>query len=226
MISIVIPAYNNITLTTTCLNDVIKTTYKPFETIVVDDGSKTPLARAIKKMFPGVVVLKNETNQGFAKTVNKGIRAAKGEFICLLNNDITLPNTNWLTIMANEMEKRGLDFCAPAGGRFDKNFNYLPGEAKKTNDRFDYLVGWCLLAKREIFDKIGLIPEDFGKGFWEDVLWNLRAVKAGFKPGIVEGTEVNHLYHQTFKDEGYDLSKEYREKRELFIKIWRTEKNG
>lgn len=216
-VSIVIPVYNNLKMTIDCLSDVIKTYGVSFETIVVDDGSKEPITRIIPKLFPQVKMLSNSTNLGFAKTVNKGIDAASGDLICLLNNDVKLPDSSWLKKMTTSMET--FDLTAPAGGRMDKNWNYQPGEAKSNREKFAFLVGWCLLVKRKVFDKIGNIPEDFSKGFFEDVLFCYRAKKAGFKLGITENTGVEHLYHATFKAEGYDLSKEYQDKRKIFLDI-------
>jgi GT2 family glycosyltransferase len=223
-VSIVIPVFNQLRMTIGCLNDVIKTYGVDIEVIVVDDGSKEPVTRAIKKIFPQVKVLTNEENLGFAKTVNKGIEAASNDLVCLLNNDIKLPNSAWLKIMVESLDNNELDMTAPAGGKMDGKWNYIPGEAKKKGDKFSYLPFWCCLIKREVFDKIGLVPEDFGTGFFEDVLFGYRAKRAGFKMDITEGTDVKHLYHKTFKKEGYDLSKEYQEKREIFLDIIKNEK--
>lgn len=222
-VSIVIPVYNNLTLTINCLNDVLKTYGVETEIIVVDDCSTQPVSKAISRMFPQVKVLKNETNLGFAQTVNRGIEESTGDLVCLLNNDITLPNTKWLKTMIDSMNKYDLDMTAPAGGRMDRGWNYLPGEAKKRGDKFQYLVGWCLLSKKEVFDKIGLMPTDFGRGFWEDVLFGFRARKAGLKMDITENTDVKHLYHATFKSEGFDISKEYEKKRKIFLDIIKRE---
>ncbi len=221
-VSIVIPVYNQLKMTIECLRDVIRTYGVETEIIVVDDGSKEPISRIIPKLFPDVKLLINEHNMGFAKTVNKGIEAASNDLICLLNNDIKLPNPGWLKKMVTSMDE--FDLTAPAGGRMDSQWNYQPGEAKTKKDKFSYLVGWCILIKREVFDKIGLIPEDFGKGFFEDVLFGYRAKRAGFKMGITEGTEVKHLYHATFKAEGYNLTEEYQSKRKIFLDIIKKEK--
>jgi len=221
-VSIVIPVYNQMKMTINCLRDVIRTYGVETEIIVVDDGSKEPIKRILPKLFPDIKLLINESNMGFAPTVNKGIKAASHDLICLLNNDINLPNPGWLKKMTEAMAE--FDLTAPAGGRMDKNWNYQPGEAKTRKDKFSYLVGWCILFKREVIDEIGLIPEDFGKGFFEDVLFCYRAEKAGFKMGITEGTEVKHLYHTTFKAEGFNLTQEYQNKREIFLDIIRKEK--
>lgn len=220
-VSIVIPVYDQIKITIDCLRDVIKTHGVETEIIVVDDGSTEPISRAIPKMFRNVKVLVNEKNMGFAKTVNKGITASKHDLVCLLNNDIRLPNPSWLKLMVDSMDE--FDMTAPAGGRMDAQWNYQPGEAKKRGDKFAYLVGWCLLVKRDVFDKVGLMPEDFGRGFFEDVLFSYRARKAGFKLGITEDTGVQHLYHTTFKAEGVNLAQEYKNKRSIFLDIIRKE---
>lgn len=221
-VSIVIPIYNQLKMSIDCINDVLRTHSADLEVIAVDDGSKEPVTMALSRVFPQIKVLTNETNLGFAKTVNKGIQVATGDYICLLNNDIRLPNPSWLKLMLDSMTD--LDMTAPAGGRMDSQWNYQPGEAKKRGEKFAYLVGWCLLVKREVFDQIGLIPEDFGRGFWEDVLFCHRAKKAGFKLDITEGTGVQHLYHQTFKKEGFNLAQEYQNKRKIFLQIVKRER--
>jgi len=218
-VSIIIPVYNQLKMTIECLNDVLKTHGVGIEIIVVDDGSKEPISRIIPKLFPQIKLFKNETNMGFAKTVNKGILNSSGDLVCLLNNDVKLPNPSWLKTMVENINDYNLDMTAPAGGRMTKGWDYIPGEAKKRGAKFSYLVGWCLLLKRNVFDKIGLLPENFSKGFFEDVLFGYRARKAGLKMDITEGTGVEHLYHTTFKSEGFDLNKEYQEKRRIFLDI-------
>src|SRR5271157_4139119 len=162
-VSIVIPVYNQLQVTINCLNDLMKTYGVEYEIIVVDDGSKEPITKMIPKMFPSVKVITNEKNSGFAKTCNNGIRAAQYDLICLLNNDTRLPNPQWLKLMVDELAN--VDLTAVAAGKMDKDWHYQAGEVKKKGEPFTYLAGWCLLVKKEVFDKIGLIPEQFGTGF-------------------------------------------------------------
>lgn len=224
-VSIVMPVYANskqITkVTIDCLRDLMKTYGVKTEIIVVDDGSREPVSKIISKLFPQVRILINEQNLGFAKAVNRGIREAQCNLVCLLNNDIRLPNSKWLSSMVQSMDE--FDMTAPAGGRMDSKWNYQPGEAKTRAEKFSYLAGWCLLVKRRVFDEIGLMPENFSKGFFEDVLFSYRAKRAGFKLGITEGTDIQHLYHTTFKAEGFNLAEEYNKKRKIFLDIIRKE---
>jgi GT2 family glycosyltransferase len=101
---------------------------------------------------------------------------------------------------------------------------YMNKLSESNKEKFSYLVGWCLAFKKEVIDSIGYIPENFGMGFFDDVLFCYRAKKAGFKMGIVENTGVIHKYHQTFKAEGYNLAEEYKNKREIFLDILENEK--
>jgi O-antigen biosynthesis protein len=220
-VSIVVPVYNQLKLTIDCLRDLLTTYGVEIEIIVVDDGSKEPISKIIPKLFPGIKLITNKENLGFAKTVNAGIRVASHDMVCLLNNDIRLPNPGWLNLMLQSMNE--FDLTSPAGGRMDKNWNYITGEAKMRSDSFSYLCGWCILINRKVFDKIGLIPENFDKGFFEDVLFSHRAKKAGFKMGITEGTGVKHLYHATFKAQGFNLAEEYQNKRKIFLDILKKE---
>jgi GT2 family glycosyltransferase len=204
-------------MTIDCLNDVIKTYGVNYEVIVVNDGSREPISKVIPKMFPSVRLISNPSNLGFAKTCNNGIRAAKHDLICLLNNDTRLPNPEWLRLMVAEMDN--VDMTSVAGGRMDKNWNYQPGEVKKKGESFTYLAGWAIMFKRVVIEKIGLIPEDFNMGFFEDVLFCHRAKKTGFKMGLTENTRIQHLYHKTFTAEGYNISEEYMKKRQIFLNI-------
>ena len=221
-VSIVIPVYINkpslFAMTVNCLHDIIMTIGPKIEIIVVDDGSKYDVSK-LKKLFPDIKLIQSLKNQGYAKSVNIGIISSNYENILLLNNDIRITNLRWLEIMLNELRESNLDITAPAGGRMTKNWEYIQGEVLKKGEEFTYLPGWCLLVKKSVFSKIGLISENFGHGYFEDVLFCYKAKKAGCRLGITENPGVEHLYHATFKAEGYDLAKEYKEKRLKFLEL-------
>lgn len=218
LISIIIPAYNNAKLTINCLADVSKTSSVNYEVLLIDDGSTDPIYKLLGRFHPTVKVIRNETNLGFIRSVNRGIQESTGDYILLLNNDVCISDPLWLSKMLDKMAKRQLDMCALAGGRLDeKTYEYIPGEAKKENDKFSYLPFWCCLIKREVIDEIGVLDEAFSVGFWDDVDFCYRAKKAGYKLGIVSGIQVKHLYHQTFISSGYNINKQYKENRQVFL---------
>ncbi|MHB8110498.1 MAG: glycosyltransferase [Syntrophorhabdaceae bacterium] len=86
MISIVIPVFNNLEMTEECIQTIIETT-PACEIIVVDNGSDPAFHWGFVSMHD-VRIIRNEENKGFPVAVNQGIRAAKGETIILLNNDV------------------------------------------------------------------------------------------------------------------------------------------
>jgi GT2 family glycosyltransferase len=218
VISVVIPAYNNGALTINCLNDVLKTYGVEHEVLLIDDGSTELMYKALPRLYPSVKVLRNDVNSGFIKSVNRGIQESKGDVVLLLNNDVRIADPKWLTKLVDGMNGRALDMASVAGARTTKDWHYIPGEVYKAKDDFTYLVGWCLAVKRKVFDKVGLLDEDFGFGFWDDVLLSYRAKQAGFKLGIVEGIGIKHLYHSTFKSSGINVQTQYTKNRDVFLR--------
>src|SRR5271168_5182721 len=97
-ISIVIPCLFSsaqlFSMTRNLIEQIIKSLGDK-EIIVVDDGSPDPKYRdLLNRLFPGIRVLHNEVNKGFAITVNKGILACKYDRILLLNNDVIIKNNS------------------------------------------------------------------------------------------------------------------------------------
>jgi GT2 family glycosyltransferase len=217
-VSIIIPAYNQSTLTLNCLKGVLTTCGVDFEVLLVDDGSTEPVYQALPRLFPTIQILRNQTNQGFIKSTNLGLKAATGTHCLMLNNDIIIHDAKWLSKMVESMERRGLDLAALAGGNMSSDWQYIPGETKSESEPFTYLAGWCLLMRREVIERLGGLDEDFGCGFWDDVDFSLRAKQAGFKLGVVEGIQVEHLYHSTFKGCGINVLEQYEKNRLIFLK--------
>lgn len=220
-ISIVVPIFNNVQATLHCLDDVFLNCGPNVEVIAVDDGSPEPISKIVSKCYPSAKLLTNSENLGFAKSVNRGIQAASHDLICLLNNDIRITNAGWLRKLEASMDT--YDLTGPAGGVMNSKWHYQ-GEVTSRGKPFTYLTFWCCLIKREVFDAIGLVPEEMGVGFFEDVLFCHRAKKHGFTLGITEDIGIIHEYHSTFKKEGYDLSNLYQEKRRVFLSLIGREK--
>src|SRR5690242_7680603 len=86
LVSVIIPVYNGAEVITNTLNAVLAQTYKPFEVIVIDDGSKDNTVEKLKE-FGDRIVFKSTPNQGPAKARSEGLRLAKGEFVSFLDHD-------------------------------------------------------------------------------------------------------------------------------------------
>ena len=92
MLSIIIPSYNRRDLILGLLRDVYAQEAADFEVIVVDDCSPDDSVAAIRREFPQTQVLVNEKNSGPAVARNRGVLAAKGEFIVGFDSDVTIPD--------------------------------------------------------------------------------------------------------------------------------------
>lgn len=93
MVSIVIPNYNGERFLKDCLEALRRQTYEDMEVILVDNASTDNSVELAQKLYPGIRVVELDDNTGFAYAVNRGIEAAEGEYVLLLNNDtIVFPN--------------------------------------------------------------------------------------------------------------------------------------
>ena len=86
-ISVVIPNYNGIQYVKTCLDSLLVQTMKDWEMLFVDNGSTDGSRELVENEYPMVKVIALPENMGFCRAVNEGIRAAKAEYVVLLNND-------------------------------------------------------------------------------------------------------------------------------------------
>ena len=86
-VSIVIPAHNKVRVTYYCLCSILVAYNKAsFEVIVVDDGSTDDTTR-LEEIVSGIKIIHNNEPQRFIGACNAGVKAARGEYVVLLNND-------------------------------------------------------------------------------------------------------------------------------------------
>jgi GT2 family glycosyltransferase len=86
-ISIIIVSFNTREMTLDCLRSIADETKSAHEVIVIDNASKDGSAEAVAKAFPGVRLLAESQNHGFARANNIASRHARGAYILLLNPD-------------------------------------------------------------------------------------------------------------------------------------------
>ena len=85
-VSVVIPTYNGGQYLLDAVNSVLRQTYAPLEIIVVDDGSQEDILRILSPVSQRITYIRQD-NAGPAAARNRGIRAARGEFIAFLDDD-------------------------------------------------------------------------------------------------------------------------------------------
>lgn len=103
-ISVIVVNWNGAAHLRRCLAALRAQRFRDFETIVVDNGSSDGSAEIVAREFPECRLLRQDTNLGFAAANNLGVRAARGAWVALLNND-AFPEPDWLTELVRATEE-------------------------------------------------------------------------------------------------------------------------
>jgi GT2 family glycosyltransferase len=97
--TIIIPLWNQLEFTRQCISALRRHTRRAWELVVIDNGSSDGtgdyLAGVSDMASVPVTVIANETNRGFPAAINQGLKAARGEYLVLLNNDVVVTE-GWL----------------------------------------------------------------------------------------------------------------------------------
>jgi len=186
------------------------------ETVCVDNGSTDGSADAVSERFPGVELVRNTENRGYAAGNNAGIRLALergADWVWLVNNDAVVDAgaPAALEAAARERPDAGVLACKVyfaeppdvlwyAGGRFNLLLGYSgrqDGYGQRDDGRFDALrdveraTGAAMAVSRAAIERAGLFDEDLF-AYVEDVDWCLRIRGAGFAVVFVPGARVWH----------------------------------
>ena len=112
--SIIIPSCNPLESTRQCIAALRRYTRRPWELIVVDDGSSDETSAYLESVRDAVsvpvTVITNVTSRGIAAAINQGLKAARGEYLVLLNNDVVVTD-GWLGQLIALANAKG-DFTA------------------------------------------------------------------------------------------------------------------
>ena len=170
--------------------------YPKVNIIVVDNASSDESLHSISLLgYNHINIIKNNINLGFAKAVNKGIKFALkqgAQEVLLLNPDTTVVPGFLEPILDNKAEiigpiikfRRQGDWVYDFGGKINfwlGRVNHSESlKPKAVFSQPDYLSGCCLLIRKKVLEKIGLLNEKYFL-FFEDSDFCLRAKKAGFK---------------------------------------------
>lgn len=101
-LSVIILNYNTVDLTRICLKTVLASNlgnYK-MEVIVCDNASTDGSLKILSSEFPGIILVDNKKNLGFAAGNNLGIKKARGRYILLLNSDTEVPKKTLAAMVA------------------------------------------------------------------------------------------------------------------------------
>ncbi len=168
IVSVVIPAYNRRDSILKLLADVYRQEGASFEVIVVDDCSPDDTVAAIGEAYPQTRVIRNERNGGPAVSRNRGVLAARGEFIVGFDSDVTVPDRHVLKRTIEIFRQRpavtGLAFhlLQPDGRTEDAPRWWHPVPIRKFAQSYfetHYFSGTGYAFRRTAMVAAGLYPE-------------------------------------------------------------------
>lgn len=201
LVSIITVNYNGAALTGALVESLRRHLTTPTEIIVVDNGSAADEAALLQTRYPELRTIRSERNLGFAGGNNLGMRAARGDYLFLLNNDTEVEDDT-LHLLVETLESRPeLGAVCPKIRFYDPpraiQFagytpltritlrNRLVGFGAPDDGRWDtphdtpYAHGAALMIRREAADKAGLMPECYFL-YYEELDWSERIREAGY----------------------------------------------
>jgi GT2 family glycosyltransferase len=203
-----------------CLDSIYKTvTDIDWEIYVVDNNSTDGSQAEVKKRFPEVKLIENETNTGFAHANNQALSIMHGRFAVLLNSDAVLKENSVKRLLAFMTTTpsagiAGVQLLNDDGSRqnsidnfpsseteiFNKSILrlFFPGKYPSKNMSYkdpievDSVIGACMMVRKEAIGDVGVFDEDYFI-FLEETDWCFRMNKKGWKVYHVPNAEVFHL---------------------------------
>lgn len=249
-LSIVVVSHNTGEILQKCLSSIYENPPSvEFEVILVDNASSDGTIEFVRKKFQEVCVIENKKNRGFSAANNQGIAISKGNLILLLNSDaIILPGS--LEAMIKFMNEHcragaiGPKIFNP-DGTFQISFWSFPGlfgefvrkilniflrfhffrnffdKIYNETKEVDWVTGACLLTRREVIEKVGVLDENFFM-YFEDVDWCYRMKKVGWKIYYAPQAKIIHFSGKSMEKKKDEILDEYHRSQIYFYKKYRS----
>lgn len=188
------------------------------EVIVVDNASTHDEASEIQGRFPLVNIIRSDQNLGFAGGNNLGIKAAKGKYLLLVNNDTIFKDFNVQTLIDRLESSDKIGIVCPKirffwGNNPIQYAGYTPlskvtvrnksiGFGEEDKGQYEiahptpYAHGAAMLIKREAIKKVGLMPECYFL-YYEELDWSMMFTRAGYHIWYEPACTIYHKESQT-----------------------------
>lgn len=232
-LSVIIVNYNVTRLLKNCLLSIRKYIQEvDYEVIVIDNASTDSSWEDLIPEFPEVYFISSETNGGFSKANNQAIQTARGEYVLLLNPDTELegfymkelldfadsrPDFGCLGVHMHDAEGRFLPESKRSVPDMFNSFEKLFTNFRKNNSKSYYrndieeravaevevITGAFLLAKKEVYQKIGGLDETYFM-YGEDIDLCYTFLKNGYKNFYYgKASILHHKGESTIRNEVY-----------------------
>lgn len=248
-ISIVIPNMDHVEDLQKCVNSILKSSYKNYNIIIVENNSKKEETfkyyKKIQEDNENIKVIKMEINEfNYSKIVNYGVKNSDGKYVLLLNNDIEIINQDWLEEMLMYIQRDDVGICGARLYFDDDSIQHagvtigirgLAGhryrEVSKSdfsiNDNISYVqdlsavTAACFIVRKSDYEKVLGFDEKLAVAF-NDVDFCLKIRKEN---KLIVYNPFIEAYHYESKSRGEDTENKEKQERfakeyEIFVKRW------
>lgn len=234
-VEVIILHHDGLEIIKNCLESLKKNTYQNLKVTIVNQDCSDGSEELIKKNYKWINLVVKANNDSFAKANNDFLKKSEAKY-CILLNDDTEQEPNWISEMVNIAEKdkkisslqpkvlslrnkEFFEYAGAAGGYIDKyGYPLCQGRVfetlEKDNGQYEKITqtfwscGVAIMLNMEALHKVGYLDEDYGSyGEEIDLCWRMNL--AGYKQIYVPKSRIYHLGSGTWNKRKYILKKEF-----------------
>lgn len=195
-ISVIIPVYNAQDGIKRCVDSLLNQSFKNFEIILLNDGSKDNSLNILKEyeLKYSFVRVIDKQNEGVAVTRNKGILLAEGEYTMFMDND-DFVDSDYIETFYQAIHEKKLDLVIGGYKRVNQGNQIIFSQDIQQSEWSKYIImaPWAKIYRTEFLKTNNLEFFDYGIG--EDIIFNLAAYKTTDKIGLLDYKGYNWYYN-------------------------------
>jgi len=229
LISVIVLSHNKVEHTRRCFQGLLASTYRPLELLAVDNASTdaTPALYAtygVEARAAGITFRpsRNKTNVGAITGRNQALKAAEGDYVVFLDNDVVPRTRSWLERLLGALQAdRGVGIVGPKlvyptpphliqfGGGAVTPTGWVhfrgrgePRETPAFNEprEVQCLISACWMIPWRLYEELGPLDEGFNPVQFEDIDYCYRARHAGYRILYLPSVEMYHFENVTSGD--------------------------
>jgi GT2 family glycosyltransferase len=222
LVTIIIPTRDRLPLLRRCLDSITtRTTYRHYEILIIDNGSREPATLAYFASLPHQVV-RDDGPFNFARLNNRAAAVAHGEHLLFLNNDMEVISPEWLEALLEHAQRREVGAVGALLLYADDTIQHagvvvgmrgIAGHAQKYQPirqsgygffphlirNYSAVTAACLMTRKTVYEEVGGMEEQLAVTF-NDVDLCLRLRACGY---LIVYTPYARLYHHEGQSRWY-----------------------
>ena len=195
-ISVIIPVYNAQDGIKRCVDSLLNQSFKNFEIILLNDGSKDNSLNILKEyeLKYSFVRVIDKQNEGVAVTRNKGILLAEGDYTMFMDND-DFVDSDYIETFYQAIHEKKLDLVIGGYKRVNQDNQIIFSQDIQQSEWSKYIImaPWAKIYRTEFLKTNNLEFFDYSIG--EDIIFNLAAYKTTDKIGLLDYKGYNWYYN-------------------------------